>query len=141
MSGDTIVYYNLARMYEYVKDIMKICEDYQNDYMRITSEMLPRHAVNMCLVQLGEHAARIRDANIEMYKSSSLQLSGIKGVRDRIAHSYGRIDYSLIRTVLQDDIPKLKDGIEGMVAREVLDDPYILYETEYADLMKEKEEK
>ena len=57
-------------------------------------------------------------------------------MRDRITHSYGNIDYSIIKDVLVNGIPELKDYLEKSVDSIVLQNPYILYEEEYEDVLK-----
>ena len=97
--------------------------------------MVSKHAVNMCLVQLGEFSARIRDLDKHFYQTSGLSLPQIKGMRDRIAHSYGDIDYKVVKAVLKNDIPILKTALENSVHKDVLANPYFLYEMEYDDFI------
>lgn len=139
MNDKTKIMYNLARMYEYAKDVVTICEENKFDYEKIIENMVTKHAVNMCIVQLGEHAARIRDVNKEFYHDKKMNLFQIKGMRDRITHSYGDIDYKIVKNVLSGDIPKLKAEIEEIVYPDVIQNPYLLYEQEYDDYLKEVE--
>lgn len=131
MNDKTKIYYNLARAYSYVVDIGAICNKYDNNYEMIISDVVSKHAINMCLVQIGEHAARIRDIDINLYKDKQLGLFQIKGLRDRITHSYGNVDYSIIKSILQEDIPKLKEYLENSIVEDVLNNPYVLYDEEY----------
>lgn len=135
MNVKTKIYYALARMYEYVKDIYAICEARDFDYENIIENMISKHAVNMCLVQIGERAKQIKDANESFYRNSDLMLPQIKGMRDRITHSYGDIDYKIIKSVLKNDIPTLKKAIEANVHPHILDNPYVLYDMEYDDYL------
>lgn len=137
MNEKTKVMYHLARSYEYLSDINEICLMYNYDLNKVTNSKISRHAVNMCLVQIGEHCAKIRDINKDFYNNSRLYLYKIKGMRDRITHSYGHIDYDIIEKVLKEDIPYLRKYIEENINNEVLENPYILYETEYDDYIKE----
>ena len=139
MNDKTKIMYNLARMYEFIKDIDDICKEHDNDYMALISNKTTKHAINMCLVQMGEQSARIRDVDKEFYKANEdLKLSQIKGMRDRITHSYGDIDYSIIKETLEKDIPSIKSFIEQTVDKEVLDNPYVLHEVEYDDYVVNK---
>ena len=72
------------------------------------------------------------------YDNNELKLYQIKGMRDRIVHSYGKIDYDIIKESISKDIPVLKGKIENIVDEDILDNPYLLYETEYDDYIDEK---
>ena len=94
----------------------------------------------MCFVQIGEHCAQIRDIDRTFFDNQELRLYEIKGMRDRIVHSYGKIDYNIIKESISKDIPKLKEKIEEIVDEDILDNPYLLYETEYDNYIEEKNE-
>lgn len=139
MNDKTRIMYNLARMYEYAKDVIDICKQNEFDYESIVENTITKHATNMCIVQMGEHAARIRDVDMSIYRSSDLNLFQIKGMRDRITHAYGDIDYKIVKNVLKNDVPKIKKSIEQMVDPDIIENPYLLYEQEYDDYVNEKE--
>lgn len=101
MNDKTKVMYNLARMYEYAADAVMICQQNNNNYEKVIEDMVTKHAVNMCIVQLGEHAARIRDVDPEFYRDQDMKLFQVKGMRDRITHSYGDVDYKIVKSVLK----------------------------------------
>lgn len=139
MNDKTKIMYNLARMHEYTSDVIEICERYEFDYEHIIEDMVSKHAVNMCIVQLGEHASRIRDLDRNLYEDENLHLFQIKGMRDRIAHSYGDIDYKIVKQVLKEGIPQLQNSIEALVETEVIRNPYALFEQEYDDYIRLKD--
>lgn len=136
MNDNTKIIYNFARMYEYVKDINDLCLDNQFNIDKILGNKYNKHAINMCLVQIGEHAKMIKSLDENLYYDKDLSLFQIKGMRDRITHSYGNIDYSIIKDVLVNGIPELKDYLEKSADSIVLQNPYILYEEEYEDVLK-----
>ena len=47
---------------------------------------------------------------------------------------------SKIKESISKDIPKLKEKIEEIVDEDILDNPYLLYETEYDNYIEEKNE-
>lgn len=101
MNDNTKIIYNFARMYEYVKDINDLCLDNQFNIDKILDNKYNKHAINMCLVQIGEHAKMIKSLDENLYYDKDLSLFQIKGMRDRITHSYGNIDYSIIKDFLR----------------------------------------
>ena len=54
-------------------------------------------------------------------------------MRDRITHSYGDVDYKIVKNVLKRDLPDIKEKIESMVHEDVIRNPYMLYDQEYDD--------
>ncbi len=135
MNDKTKVYYRLTRMYEYARDICTICERKDFDYENVIEDMVSKHAVNMCIVQLGEFANQIKQVDEQFFKDCGLSLPQFKGMRDRITHSYGDIDYAIVKSVLKDHIPELKKNLENIVPKEILENPYSLYDTEYDDIV------
>lgn len=138
MNTKTRLMFNLAYIYSYIKDIQDICDEADRNYPVIFTDKKSQYAINMCLVQIGEHCVRIRDTDRAFYDNNELKLYQIKGMRDRIVHSYGKIDYQIIRNSIVNDIPVLKEKIENMIDCDILENPYILYETEYDDYINDK---
>lgn len=138
MNSKTRLMFNLAYIHNYINDILDMCNELDNNYPIIFTDKKSQYAINMCFVQIGEHCAQIRDNNKSFYDNNELKLYQIKGMRDRIVHSYGKIDYDIIKESISKDIPVLKGKIENIVDEDILDNPYLLYETEYDDYIDEK---
>ena len=138
MNSKTRLIFNLAYIHNYINDILDMCNELDNNYPVIFTDKKSQYAINMCFVQIGEHCAKIRDNNKSFYDNNELKLYQIKGMRDRIVHSYGKIDYDIIKESISKDIPVLKGKIENIVDEDILDNPYLLYETEYDDYIDEK---
>lgn len=121
-------------MYEFVCDALDISENENH------SNKSYKHSINMCILQIGEYANRIDqiqlENNVSVITKSNINFSEIRGIRNRIAHSYVNIDYSIIDDVIKNDLPNLKNYIENTVDKNILNDPYILYEYEYEDALK-----
>lgn len=113
-------------MYEYVSDAIKICDDDGNNYDNILKDKKNQLALTMCLVQIGELANKIKEKDIEIY--NKYKFDEPKGMRDRIVHGYGKLDFNIIKETLKTDIPRLKALIEKNIERKYLDNPYLLYE-------------
>lgn len=131
MNSKTRLMFNLAYIHNYINDILDMCNELDNNYPVIFTDKKSQYAINMCFVQ-------IRDNNKSFYDNNELKLYQIKGMRDRIVHSYGKIDYDIIKESISKDIPVLKGKIENIVDEDILDNPYLLYETEYDDYIDEK---
>lgn len=128
---ETTVVYLLASIYEYVNDITEFCEDSCWDVDKILSSKHYKHAINMCIVQIGEHASRIKKYDEELYNNESLHLYEIKGMRDRIVHAYDKISYPMIKASMLHDVPDLKQFLEDTIPNELLENPYLLFDDDF----------
>jgi len=63
-----------------------------------------KHALLMCLMQIGETLHKIKDKNIR----EQLPIKGSYDVRNFIAHDYEGVDLGLIDNILRYLIPELK---------------------------------
>lgn len=134
--------YELSKMYEYVNEIISICDRYQNDYETMAEDSLSYNATLMLIVQLGERAIHIRENDITFFKECPMHLRDVINMRNRVTHGYSKVKKELYIDAIKNDIPFFKSYIEENVVQEVLDDPYCLYEEEYEDVLErlEKEE-
>ena len=138
MNGESRIKYDFAKMYGYARDIVEICRAHRYDYEEILGNIEPKHAINMCIVQLGEFARDIRDLDKDLYEDPKVRLKSIKGMLDKITHSYDNIDLRILKDVLENGVPELMAYIEAHVDPDVLENPYMLYEIEYQEYMQEK---
>lgn len=139
MNKKTKIKYELAKMYEYVNTITDICKRYDNNYVEIACDPLPYNACLMMIVQLGERGVHIRETNREFYETCPLQLRDVINMRNRVTHGYSQINTKMFIDALRDDMPFFKEYIEQEVDKEILEDPYILYEIEYDEFIEDKE--
>ena len=139
MNKETKIKYELAKMYEYIIDIIDIidiCNRYNNDYETIANDSLSYNATLMLIIQLGERAIQIRNNDIHFYNECPMKLKDVVNMRNRVTHGYTRIRRNLYIDAIKNDIPFFKEYIEENVIQEVLEDPYCLYEEEYEDVLK-----
>lgn len=113
-------------MYEFITDALRICEDENFNYDKILSDKKNQLALTMCLSQIGEFANAIRKVDEETY--IKYKFNELKGMRDRIVHGYGKIDFDIVKETLKTDLPRLKKLIEENVEKEILDNPYKFYD-------------
>lgn len=127
------IIFNLSRIYHYAKDLQDVFHVETNSNINIDKSK--KHGINMCLVQMGEHSKRIRDIqkenDISIIDNNALPVDRIKGLRDRIVHTYDDIDYKIIEDVIKNDIPIVINYIERIVDKELLDNPYCLLDEDY----------
>ena len=65
------------------------------------------------LIQISENAAKLSDELKE--SNSEIPWYAIRGLRNRIVHDYGDVDYTIIFSTVKEDIPKLHTLISKML--------------------------
>jgi len=65
------------------------------------------------LIQISENSQRLSE-NFKS-KSSDIPWLSIRGLRNRIVHDYGNVDYSIIFQTLQNDIPLCAEKLNEII--------------------------
>lgn len=100
---------------EILNSILKYCRqiDEANEQFNSKKECFEensvyRNAVAMCVLQIGELAKRLS----EEYKTQTIEeipWHQIQGLRNVVAHEYGKIDTESLWETISDDIPHLSE--------------------------------
>ena len=113
---------------------MDFVKENNGDIQKTLASKKNRYAINMCLVQIGENANKLKSVNPELYENKEIGFLYAKGMRDRIVHGYGVVDYEVVEKTISMSIPNLCKYIEKNVCEDVLNNPYQLYDVEYEDI-------
>ena len=62
------------------------------------------------LIQISENARKLTDRYKKQH--SSIPWTAISGLRNRLVHDYGNVDFSIVFDTLKKDIPDLMDSME-----------------------------
>ncbi len=83
------------------------------DWEDFLNDLKLRLAVERCLEIIGEAAGKISEG----FQQSSPEIPWrkIKGMRNILAHDYGRIDYTLIYETVTERIPELLKALEALM--------------------------
>ena len=84
---------------------------------RFEQESLFQDACAFCLLQIGEAANRLTDEYRE--KTRDVGWHRVIGMRNIIAHAYGKFDTGIAWETVTEDIPKLKLQVEAQLAEMV----------------------
>jgi len=95
---------------EMIEDIEFIVKE-SGSLTEALQSRIGKHALLMCLMQIGETLHKIEDEKIR----KKLPIKGSYDVRNFIAHDYEGIDLGLIDNILRYLIPELKVTIENLV--------------------------
>lgn len=66
------------------------------------------------LIQISESADRLTDSLKNNY--NSIPWRAIKGLRNRIVHEYGNVDFTVVYDTVKNDIPMLLDNLKQVDA-------------------------
>lgn len=72
-------------------------------------------AVIHCLTVIGEAAGRLSDAARTEFPQ--FDWSAMNGMRHRLVHDYGRIDYEIVWDVVQNSLPGLSETLTSFLSR------------------------
>ena len=95
---------------EMIEDIEFIIQE-NGSVTKSLNNRIGKHAILMCLMQIGETLHKIKDEDIR----KDLPVKGSYDVRNFIAHDYEGVDLGLIDNILRYLIPELKTIIEGLL--------------------------
>jgi len=95
---------------KYISDIERIIERH-GSAGQMLDDYEGEYAVMMCLTQIAETVNKITDADIlEKIKSP-----GIISFRNRLIHNYEGRDKTIILSILENNIPELKNIISDLI--------------------------
>ena len=80
---------------------------------RFLEESIFQDSCAFCLLQIGEAANRLTDSYQE--KTRDVGWHKVIGMRNIIAHAYGRFDLGVAWETITEDIPELKKTVEKLL--------------------------
>ena len=87
-----------------------------NDFMSTPTGVMAFNACVMRFQVIGEHVGKLlrnEDKPLDAYPD--IPWNAIYGMRNIISHEYGNIDEEIIVSVINDDLPSLKEVIEKLL--------------------------
>ena len=96
---------------EMIEDIEYIIKE-NTSITQALSNRMGKHALLMCLMQIGESLNKIHDETLKR----ELPVKGAYDVRNFIAHDYEGVDMGLIDNILRYLIPELKMTIQKILS-------------------------
>jgi len=89
-----------------------------NDFMSSSTGVMAFNACVMRLQVIGEHIGKLLKSEDKPLDSfPSIPWNAIYGLRNIISHEYANIDEEIIVSVINDDLPPLKNAIEALLKK------------------------
>lgn len=88
---------------------------FQKSYDAFVSKSVYRNAVCLCLMQIGELANHLSDEFKETYRE--IPWRAIRGMRNVVAHEYGKIDTDTVWETAKDGVDELTQFCEQILRK------------------------
>jgi len=103
----------LKKILCYTKNIM----EYSNGISKsedLENNSMVAEAICFDILQIGELAKNSLSAEMKL-EMSSIPWGQINGLRNRIVHGYGDVDFDIIFETIKDDIPELSNQLSNYI--------------------------
>ncbi len=105
----------LKNILDYIEQIDEASSHFQAKIDNFKAYSTYRNAAAMCVLQIGELAKHLSD-DYKQYTCDEIPWHQIQGIRNVIAHEYGKVDADSLWETLTEDIPKLREFCEQQIA-------------------------
>ena len=110
MRGEKLERIVLQKMIRYCEEIAQILGKHNFNREDFEEDTEFQYASGMCIIQLGELAARLGEGFMKSYPG--IPWRQIKGMRNIYAHDYDIIDNDIVWETITEEIPELKEKLE-----------------------------
>ena len=105
---DVILIRYIKKHYSELVEELKLIPDYD----AFCNNKVVNKAIKLDLLQIGENVNHLSDnAKLQIKKSD---LSGVIALRNQVAHGYVQLDEESIWSTLNNDLPRLMEGINNI---------------------------
>ncbi|MBQ2824210.1 MAG: DUF86 domain-containing protein [Oscillospiraceae bacterium] len=105
----------LKHMLEYISQIQEAGNMFNADLNELKENSVYRNAVALCVLQIGELANNLTE-DFRNATSQQIPWKAVRGLRNIVAHHYGKIDYESLWETIECDIPVLKEFCEKQLS-------------------------
>lgn len=101
---------NIHFLLELIEDVSE-CQRRHSDADEMLNDRVTRHAIHMCIMQIGETLKSSFSPEFLSKFGQSLPIGESYGTRNIIAHHYILVDRKIIKSLAQIHLPKLKETL------------------------------
>ncbi|WP_294160358.1 DUF86 domain-containing protein [uncultured Selenomonas sp.] len=115
----------LQHMYNYCRQILMTKERLKMTEASLQEDFLQQNAVSMPMLSIGELA---KQALSESFRDAHTEIPwrALAGMRNRFAHDYGNMDFSVIWDTMEHDVPVLLEFCKEILMHEGVFEEYPL---------------
>lgn len=105
----------IEKIIRYCNEIDEAHSAFHKSYDAFVSNSVYRNAVCLCLMQIGELANHLSDGFKETYRE--IPWRAIRGMRNVVAHEYGKIDTDTVWETAKDGVSELTHFCEQILRK------------------------
>lgn len=106
----------LKHMLKYCNEIEKTIKRFGDSIDNFQNDNDYKDSLSMKIFQIGELANHLTDEYLEKTKNE-MNWNAIRGMRNRFAHGYGKMDSIKIFNTAVEDIPVIKEFLEKEITK------------------------
>ena len=118
MFEKNLIFNELGLLLDAVDAVLKRTEKVQtvNDFLLTEAGVILLYSVCMKLIAIGEGVKKLDKLTSKMLlpKYPAVDWKGVMAMRDVIVHHYFEVDADVVFETVRDDLPLLKEVLEGM---------------------------
>jgi uncharacterized protein with HEPN domain len=103
----------IKKMIRHCENIISYTKNVDSEEAFTNDSMVAEAAV-FNLLQIGELSKQQLSDEIKV-ENSSIPWNAIYGLRNRVVHGYGDVDFTVVWDTINDDIPELKAELEALL--------------------------
>lgn len=124
----------LRHMINYAEQIDEANTMFNASEEELKNNSVYRNAVALCILQIGELANRLTE-DYRAMTEAQIPWRAVRGLRNIVAHHYGKIDYKSLWETIDRDIPALRKFCENQIQMfETMKEEALEYEDPEEDL-------
>lgn len=104
----------LRHIIKYAEQIEEANAMFNASEKELENNSVYRNAVALCILQIGELANRLTE-DYRAMTEAQIPWRAIRGLRNIVAHHYGKIDYKSLWETINQDIPVLREFCENQI--------------------------
>lgn len=105
----------LQHMLVYIEQIEEANSMFNASKEELKKNSVYRNAVALCILQIGE-LSNLLTEDFKELTGTEIPWKAVRGMRNILAHHYGKIDYKALWETISKDIPMLKEFCEKQIA-------------------------
>ena len=105
----------LKHIISYADQINEATSLFNGNLEQLKNNTVYRNAVALCVLQIGELSNHLTE-DYRNLTSGEIPWREIRGLRNIVAHHYGKIDYELLWETVSFDVPNLKSFCEKQIS-------------------------
>lgn len=104
----------LRHMVNYAEQIEEANAMFNASEEELKNNSVYRNAAALCILQIGELANRLTE-DYRVMTEAQIPWRAVRGLRNIVAHHYGKIDYKSLWETIDRDIPALREFCENQI--------------------------